>query len=284
MQRRLGFTLIELSLSIAFISILSLAVVLVITNAIAAYHRGLVLNQVNTSGTEVVDDMVATIQSSPVAQLKEECAGFYTSSGTADRNACESDNAQRFVSVTRTGTISIGGTTSTVPLFGAFCTGKYSYIWNSGYYFGDDTSPGLNRATLSFKLAGDETNHTATNFKLLKVQDESRFVCKNAVKVNYNGEINHQFSIDSRLIEMPDDVLAGGNLALYDLDVAKPAYGARGMLYSVSFILATLQGGININAAGDNCAPPEDYSSGVGNIDYCAINKFNFTAQAMGGE
>ena len=36
-----GFTLVELSLSLVFISILSLAVVLVIANAVSAYHKSL---------------------------------------------------------------------------------------------------------------------------------------------------------------------------------------------------------------------------------------------------
>ena len=61
-EKKEGFTLIELSLSIAFISVLSLAVALIITNSISAYHRGLVLNQINTTGMELVDDMRAAVQ------------------------------------------------------------------------------------------------------------------------------------------------------------------------------------------------------------------------------
>ena len=52
-----GFTLVELSLSIAFIAILSITVALIINDAISTYRRGLTLNQINTVGMDLVDDM-----------------------------------------------------------------------------------------------------------------------------------------------------------------------------------------------------------------------------------
>ena len=60
-----GFTLIELSFSIAFIAILSITVTMVIINAIASYRRGIVLNQINTMGMDLADEFRTTIQSSP---------------------------------------------------------------------------------------------------------------------------------------------------------------------------------------------------------------------------
>ena len=52
------------------------------------------------------------------------------------------------------------------------------------------------------------------------------------------------------------------------------------MFYAASFILGTRRGGINIKQVGNNCKPPSDFDS---NLDYCAINNFNFAVQA-GGE
>ena len=75
-----GFTLVELSLSLAFIGILSITIVLIINNAITTYRRGLTLNQINTVGMDLVDDMRATIQNSPANSMKEKCASL-TSQG-----------------------------------------------------------------------------------------------------------------------------------------------------------------------------------------------------------
>lgn len=57
MMMKAGFTLVELSLSIVLIAVLSIIVISMINNAVSAYHRGLVLNQVNTVGMGLVDDM-----------------------------------------------------------------------------------------------------------------------------------------------------------------------------------------------------------------------------------
>ena len=42
-----------------------------------------------------------------------------------------------------------------------------------------------------------------------------------------------------------------------------------------------MQGGINVTAAGNFCAAPNDYGNDQ-NFDYCSINKFNFAARATG--
>ena len=64
--------------------------------------------------------------------------------------------------------------------------------------------------------------------------------------------------------------------------MATPATNDLGKasFYSVSFILGTVQGGINVMSSGNFCKAPEEDDS---NFDYCAINKFNFAAQATGG-
>ena len=45
---RQGFTLVELSLSLVFISTLSLTVVFVIAGAVSSYHKSITMNQINT--------------------------------------------------------------------------------------------------------------------------------------------------------------------------------------------------------------------------------------------
>ena len=309
---RNGFTMVELSLSIAFIAILSITVVLIITNAISAYHRGITLNQINTTGMELVDDLRAAVQNSPARSVKSECASIY-GSGTPAFNSCTTNGGRSFVTVWRTANVRSKdgrdsvGSVPIVPIYGAFCTGSYSYIWNSGYLFtGEHTVDGSSeytKASLKYKNAnGVET--TKQDFKLLKVADDERAVCKTVTRGNGSGNDaigkgssyrlssspvfsngNGVFNIVAYgpIDEEPYDVLGESrSMVLYDLVAATPADSAtlNNMFYSVSFILGTVQGGISINKAGGFCRTPSGYDE---NFDYCAINKFNFAAQANGG-
>lgn len=256
-----GFTLVELSLSIAFLSILSITIVLIITNAISAYHRGLTLNAINSTGMDLIDDFRATIQNSP-----------YIATG---------DDTSDLASIVTKGKVSINNNEriSDVPLYGVFCAGRYSYIWNSGYFFSSDASVEDNVAPASLSIVDEDfVSQTFNNFKLLKVRDTSRTVC--------SGE-GPGFTIQSESsIEADPPVVlldSGVNLAIYDLTVPAPANnGNNNLFYSVSFILGTVQGGINVMASGDYCATPGGFNSAVENFDYCAINKFNFAAQTAG--
>ena len=157
---RSGFTLVELSLSIVFISILSVAVALIISNAISAYHRGVIMNQVNTTGMDLVDDVRSVVQASPSGMVAGLCNGL-----EEGKDDCVADGGSKFVSVTVKGKV---GEMENVPLYGAFCTGLYSYVWNSGYFFNEEfevADGGKTPLKLEYKIAGESGIKTAENFK-----------------------------------------------------------------------------------------------------------------------
>jgi hypothetical protein len=115
-------------------------------------------------------------------------------------------------------------------------------------------------------------------------------VCKNYVASNRSDDGRPTFSIETLEGDSDEyitDILkfegSESNLMLYDLQSAKPADNGRSSFYQISFILGTIHGGINVQSSGDYCATPEGYNSEVENFDYCAINKFSFSAQAIGG-
>lgn len=293
LKNKKGFTLVELSLSIAFIAILSITIALIINDAISTYRRGLTLNQINTVGMDLVDDMRAAIQNSPAKVVAEICDEVFKGNGsqeTSQRNNCKSDGGRKFVSIVKASTNSDkvkikGEEKEGVPLYGAFCTGAYSYVWNSGYLFTEDNSS-LERASLSYKYDGIEEN--PNDFRLIKVRDENRKVCRSGLvegDSKYDEFGTNQFEV-GEITEEPVVLLSGSGdtanaLALYDLSVPAPAAdGVNAAFYAVSFILGTVQGGINVMSSGNFCATPDEYDS---NFDYCAINKFNFAAQANGG-
>ena len=295
-----GFTLVELSLSMVFIAILSILIVLIINNAVTAYHRGITLNLINTIGTDVVSDMRKSVQSSPIRSVTNECDKMYSDDDV--KTECKDDMAHNFVTVERLAKVTFGNdpnnSIENVPVFGAFCTGKYSYIWNSGYFFNNDihVEEGVDMASLEYSIG--ETTAERTDIKLLKVEDVGMMVCKRAATGRETGEgkkysltstpIESKFkvSITGEVDEKMSDILSNENngLALYDLKTAVPAESVEGnsVFYSVSFILGTVQGGININSIGNFCATPKGHNSEVANFNYCAINKFNFAAWANG--
>lgn len=311
MRRRLkkGFTLVELSISIAFISILAITVILIIRDTVASYHRGLMLGQINTAGVDITDEIRATVQASPSRSLVSECARVYSGEGNALKD-CENDGAHNFVSVVRLASLRNG--TANVPVFGAFCTGNYSYIWNSGYFWNEDTElnpVNIAKATLRYTDGNGADQTIDSDFRLLKVQDEARSVCISATKGGDSKRYNVQdlrntdnttlinssgsnvFDIRAKndgtgygkVFEEPVEAMPIGesSLALYDLSVATPAATSDNsvMLYSVSFILGTVQGGMNVKSNGNYCGTPSDYGA---LFDYCAINKFNFAVRATG--
>lgn len=98
-RTRKGFTLVELLLSMAFISVLLLAVAMTIMQISATYNRGMTLKEVNQSGRLISEDMRYNVSTS--------------SAFTADGSSFAEDS-------------------SSSPRFGRLCLGNYSYLWNYG--------------------------------------------------------------------------------------------------------------------------------------------------------
>lgn len=324
---REGFTLIELALSMVFVAILALAIALVIRDTIASYRRGLTLNQINTVGMDMVDDMRAAVQNSQSKSVLNDCLKYYYSNNDGGEeggayNSCKDDQGYNFVYWVKEEEVTLNTKPiGTMPVYGAFCTGTYSYIWNSGYFetegaeFASKSSGQWAKLRYMQNVAGGDNiekriantlrnDDTTKPFRLLKVRDDRRGVCAGVVR-NKNGA-GGTFSTDyvgmSGILpsefegwfdmtdytpveekEPPVDIIMTDktyDLALYDLFVARPAISStqKNMFYSVSFILGTVDGGINILEQGKSCSTPSEYTTE--NYDYCSINKFSFAAQS----
>lgn len=310
MRNTRGFTLVELALAMAFVGVLSISIVLIISNTVTAYQRGLTLTRVNSVGTDLVNDMRLSISNSSARGIADICeasifkTGVDSDSlaplGTADRERCKEDNAYKYTYVVHEKDL---GGEKKIPIYGAFCTGDYSYIWNSGYFVSDD---GMNLSDGEWVklryLSGEGNTEVTYNggkyFRLIKVRDSGKTVCvamRNTGSVGgskYSDETTNIVivsNIGSGRLEgdEPIDLLpsdGGNNLAFYDLFVAQPAVSVSddNLFYSVSFVLGTTTGGADILAKGNSCAAPQDLVSGSSN--YCAINKFNFAIQVNGGK
>lgn len=102
-----GFTLIELMLSMTFVSILLVAIAMTIIMMSNIFNKGITLKEVNQIGRSLTDDLQKTISSSQSFEI--------------------TGPASRYVSKDLWG--------------GRLCVGRYSYIWNYGSAIADnDTS------------------------------------------------------------------------------------------------------------------------------------------------
>ncbi|MDO4741812.1 MAG: prepilin-type N-terminal cleavage/methylation domain-containing protein [Candidatus Saccharibacteria bacterium] len=297
-----GFTLVELSIAIVFIGVLSVSVAVVIMNTVAAYHRGIMINQINTTGMDLIDEIRNSIQGAAIQSPTKSC-GDYFGEGTVDYTKCVDDGGRKFVSVVKKAKVTIGGTTRDgVPIYGAFCTGKYSYIWNSGYFTGSNasfTDKTYKRwAQLKYRDDGGEnTIGDDEPVRLLKIEDGKRAVCASAMLTysgaklggSYNsaGEINNVFDISkgySKISESPVDLIktsGSSGLALFNFSVAQ-SDAPSSVFYAMSFILGTANGEANILANGKSCKP-QSKDTGFTGVGQCAINWFNFSAETNGG-
>ncbi|HRN90485.1 MAG TPA: type II secretion system protein [Candidatus Saccharibacteria bacterium] len=97
-NKKQGFTLIELMLAMSFISVLLIAVALTVIQISGIYNRGITLKDVNQAGRSISAEMTRSVGESPAFSI-EPGAG------------------SRFVQQ---------------DWGGRLCVGQYSYIWNYG--------------------------------------------------------------------------------------------------------------------------------------------------------
>lgn len=316
-----GFTLVELSFAIAFISVLLITITLITNEIVSIYRKGYAIKSVNQVGRDLIDDFQNSITQSPPTSTSAFCDANYKDDATSMAH-CKSNNG--FYSIyqqyyTGVKVVSGGGSASEkqVPTGGIFCSGKYTYIWNTGYLFNTEgayefSGTGTNiQDSLKLKVSYNATNSNTTiknkinngNFRLIKVEDASRAICTSTIPADTGtsggypvtnvalaapgttiSTATRQITIPGTLANDPEELIneADSSLALFDLVIFQPARvtTTNRLLFSGSFILATVTGGVDIMATGDYCQTPSYFSA---DFNYCAINKFNFTIQASGG-
>ena len=285
-----GFTIVELSLAIVFISVLLLTIGWLTIHITSVYEKGLAMKAVNSSAKEIIDDVSRAIAASPARTVGNLCADVYNPSTREEAyNQCVDDQARKLSYQQRYANVEIAGEVKQVPVNGVFCTGRYSYIWNTAYV--------LNNVDYKTNAKRANFNNSNDTFRLLKVSDFSRKLCtQHMVPTAYIYDDGYDYTYGGDVIvdKVGNESTVGINtavdlldssendIALYDFTIFAPSvhYLTTAGFYSGTFILATLRGGIDINATGDFCSDPPDNLNT--DFAYCAINKFNFSMRAAG--
>ncbi len=271
--------MIETTLAMAFISVLMLLVAILIMQISAIYTKTLTVQSVEAAGSEVIDNFKRSINASLMVMDKSKCSGVQE----AFKSTCEDDKAYKYIFQQYESTNVFEN--KNVQTSGVFCSGYYTYFWNSGYVL-SNPDVGRYRAKVHYNYNGN--SKTLSDFRLLRVLDVNGKVCQEKVSSTYSINVqaeNIQYNLGS-ITDEPTELLNSSEvqLALYDLKIFRPAtHPLSGRaFYAGTFVLGTQQGDIDIKANGDYCrAVPQ---GNVTEFDYCAINKFNFAAQALGEE
>ncbi len=223
-----GFTIIELLMAMAFISVLLLVIALTVIQISNIYTKGLTMKAVDQAGRTISTDIRQTLsQSQP----------FSVDTAFQLQRYPESDAKS--------------------PDGGRLCTGLYSYVWNFG--------KSINKPINTYSLGGDD-------IRFIRVRDSGAQYCADPTKKIQQSDAT--------------ELLSGGNqdLAIQSFAITKLADDATvgQALYRIVVEIGTnnqdaLQQVQTLDTIDTTCKPPSDDSSLQ---NYCAVNQFDFTAQA----
>lgn len=281
-KARSGFTIIELMLAMAFLGTMLLGIAALVMRITNIYQKGLALRAVNSTGREIISDLTRTINSSPTdVAINPDVTESPSGSNVLAKDVAAAQ-ANYFLSVEHEGK----------QMAGVFCTGSYSYVWNTADNLRDDDG-----ATDVFRIVTSDGTITP---RFARFVDRQRFACAHDT-VTANGTYppaantdfkTNAYTFDIHEIASRDDVTElisrdEADLAIYDFRILPATQNdtTKQIFISGSFILATMRGGVNIESNGDFCSGEgnldgTDFS--LNDFDYCAVNKFNFSARATG--
>ena len=312
-----GFTLVELSIAIVFISILLLTIATVTLNMIHSYHKGMAMKSINSVGLALIDEFSSAFSESPVFSPESLCRGDFGAIDSGEGKKCMDNGAMKYVYqsfIENVGVTKNGGAEEgkDLPTAGVFCTGKYSYVWNTGYVLSQYSETHSMTSYFYHKR-----NHPGTpmdilkdghdnGFRLSKYLDTERTLCsnnfpKNGSNMRYPDEKDNDHKPEKANIEttiasfsahdhdiLSPELINTSDIALYSLTINKPVRNDQSgrVLFSGSFVLGSITGDIDLNY---NAGKEGEYSScnlegtSTFDVEYCATNKFNFAIRAMGG-
>lgn len=277
-EHKKGFTIIEITLAMTFLAILMVSIATLIMRITNIYQKGLAMRAINATGTEIIEDITRTVgAASYLVDIHSQDAEL------GGNGVMEYDNNYKLVEKYyydyTVYNESHNGKNFNVQYFGVLCTGDYSYIWNTARALDPDFT-----AKNFITVNGEKV-------KMVRVYDREQAQCNkdkngsvaNLAKRNYLP-VTINVPADNVVELINNDEM---DLALYEFNITPATQSAitRQSFISANFILATRQGGININANGDFCRGEDnefkdEYEGTM--FNYCAVNKFSFSARTGG--
>ena len=294
-KTKAGFTIVEVTLAMAFIGALLLAIAMILTNILSLYQKGLVIKSVNSVGRGLVSELTTGINAAPSIDSTSLCNTL--ASNPAE---CLKNGAFQFIFQSHEGIAEHAASSDEyqdrdqpVQYYGVLCTGNYTYMWNTWRAF--DTG---HKLKLTYLDASSNKEEPLEDFKMIRFKDRNYRACSaiaeepsdfdNYGKVDITELPNHA----AYFIEKPEDGFLDStdvDLYLYELTIFPVSQDIVTLraIFSGTFILATNRGDVNILRSGEYCNTNNPLGTGTvldlgSEFNYCAINKFNFAARTAG--
>ena len=299
MKTKKAFTIVELTLAMGFIGTMLFGIASLMMQIMSIYQKGLTMRSINSTGREIVSDLTRTINASRVdvdvnpAQDDEITLNDLNNARRQYYYQTEKDKKQ---------------------LGGVFCTGNYSYVWNTadnireyatvGNGFVADgefiyNNSGAKIRAMNNAKSGkyilevldnknDKNPHHFILPRFARVRDDERTLCEKPA----DGTTRTSFNLTSQNSEInlaklenfkikQDDVVElikenENGIALYNFTILPATQNSttKQIFYSGMFILATIRGGVNIKSNGEFCQGSNKYSDSEGDQYGVADSEF----------
>lgn len=231
-----GFTIIELMLAMAFVSILMIAVAMTIIQLSMIYNKGTTLRAVDQAGRAVSQDLHVTLAAAQPLDI-----GPGGSDGLNYRQQ-----------------VQIGGELGN-PDGGRLCTGTYSYIWNTGR--------GLAHPVNVYETGGGQ-------IRMVKVRDTGGLYCADvarAVKPQNATELlsagDRELALQSfRIVPVATDPVAGQVLYTIELELGTNDQDSLTQSTTINTIDTSCRPPSDAGSARDFCAVSKfEFTVRIGN-------------------
>lgn len=245
-KRTQGFTLIELMLAMAFVSVLLITIALTIIQMGTIYNRGMTLKEVNQSARDIADDVRRVVAASEV---------FTVPSDNSDNDTADY--------------VKLRSADRSITYGGRFCTGSYTYVWNTARAIEQNSTQ-----LTTYLNAGREQPA-----RFLKVPDVAKKYCAK----ESDGSLSYA-DVNATDSSQANELLQAGDHSLgvqsFKVSTSISAYDAAvgQRIYTVSYTLGSGQTSA-MNADQSACLPPGD-PSGNSNLTYCNVQKFTIVLRA----
>ena len=121
MKNKKGFTLVELTLSIVFISVLLIGIASLVIHMTTIYQKGLSMRAVNVSGQQIIEDIERAVNGA--SYIVDITKADTNKDGYIDDNESKAAMKDYFFEAIKTDT--------GAQRYGALCISNYTYVWNT---------------------------------------------------------------------------------------------------------------------------------------------------------
>lgn len=280
MKAKKGFTLVELSMSIIFISVLLIGIASLVIHMTSMYQKGLTLRAINASGQQIIEDITRAVNG----------ASYVVDVSKADDNGDGYiDDVENKKAIK---TYFYESKAGDEQKYGALCISDYTYIWNARISLYNQVNGKMDEDSYNGVWISNDGGDSYQRYRFARIPDPAHVQCDASIEGSLayeGGDERVEIVIDTvtepvELIEK-DEI----DLAIYHFTVtpATQSVATKQAFLSASFIVATLRGGVNIMANGDYCMGDMAYTGVESDFsredfNYCAVNKFNFSMRTGG--